>query len=1163
MRFAALSLLRYGRFTDRELGLPCRECDFHVIYGPNEAGKSTCQSAVGDLLFGIPTQTSLNFLHANKDLRIAATLEREGETRRVFRRKGNKDTLLDEASNPLAETVLDAFLGGADRRFFERMFSLDHRRLEEGGQEILAAEGHVGQTLFAAGAGLSGLHQILRRLDQEADALWAPRASKKRTYYAAEDRLKEARQRLREASVAVKSWKDLIRKAEAIGKSLESAREALADADGRKARAERIRRVLPHLTTLRQYQEELAALGEISPLPEDASEQLRQFAEQQIREQTRFGGIERQLAEARDKITGIVSNEAILSVGKEIDSLAQERSLVEQARRKRPGKEAELCAAYRKVQHLSRGLGWENTEPASILARLPALIRRDDLRARIDGHDKCHRDRTEAHRRQMELEREGARVDAKLRALGTTGEGDELATALSDAQRLGNPEGQVGEWQTRRERLAQELQESLAGLPGWRGSPDDLATLSVPARAAIETHRDALDTLAGQIENIARQKEAEESRLQSLQLDREQALRDGQAIPRETLAATREERNGYWQSIRARWLEQTPPEPSAPTNEALAECLAAALNEADEVADRRFENAEAAAALAKIDRDIERTQAAIAQSERRRGEVATEREHRQAEWLACWQDTYVTPGSPVSMLEWLDRRDRLLDLRRELTEMNRQAESLRGQMRAHRVRLEMVLYSLGAPDMPKSASFAGVLERAGNVLGQIRDARAQKRQLDAQRQELAERLADATQQAQEADTSYKRWCEGFTAALGACDLDRGLGLDAAKGALQTLGDLADQVASVERLREDIAQDSQVIATFGERVERLSRELGSDARDQDPVGAAQRLSEELTKERQKRLKRQDEVQRIERLEEDIKQAREALEQADARITRLCATAGAKDIAGLNEVIRRDMRARSLRETLQEASKAALQAGDGKSLEELQTESADAEVDRLIAEISGLDQVITARRQELNELSADLRDAESELKRLGGGERAAIAENERQQALSDMGEAVQGYAWKRGAAMLLRWSLDRYRREKQGPLLSRAGELFRVLTLGAFDHLEVDFDEQDRPELTGLRASGERVWVSGMSDGTADQLYFALRVAAIEEYLDKAPGLPFVADDLFINFDDARAVAGLKILAALSRRTQVLFFTHHAHLVELAERSVHGALPRVYL
>ena len=57
MRLARLDLLRYGRFTDRILELPGQEQDFHMVVGPNEAGKSTALSAIEDLLFGIPSRS--------------------------------------------------------------------------------------------------------------------------------------------------------------------------------------------------------------------------------------------------------------------------------------------------------------------------------------------------------------------------------------------------------------------------------------------------------------------------------------------------------------------------------------------------------------------------------------------------------------------------------------------------------------------------------------------------------------------------------------------------------------------------------------------------------------------------------------------------------------------------------------------------------------------------------------------------------------------------------------------------------------------------------------------------------------------------------------------------------------------------------------------------
>ena len=101
------------------------------------------------------------------------------------------------------------------------------------------------------------------------------------------------------------------------------------------------------------------------------------------------------------------------------------------------------------------------------------------------------------------------------------------------------------------------------------------------------------------------------------------------------------------------------------------------------------------------------------------------------------------------------------------------------------------------------------------------------------------------------------------------------------------------------------------------------------------------------------------------------------------------------------------------------------------------------------------------------------------------------------------------------------------------------------------------------LAGVRDDGATVPVSGMSTGTADQLYLALRVAAVEDSLDLGTPLPFVADDLFINFDDDRAAAGFKVLGELAQKTQVLFFTHHQHLVQVARQAMGMDLPVITL
>jgi uncharacterized protein YhaN len=74
MRIDRLDLLAYGSFTDTILNLSDGAFGLHLIYGNNEAGKSTSLRALIGWLFGVPVRTSDNYLHANPQLRIGGKL---------------------------------------------------------------------------------------------------------------------------------------------------------------------------------------------------------------------------------------------------------------------------------------------------------------------------------------------------------------------------------------------------------------------------------------------------------------------------------------------------------------------------------------------------------------------------------------------------------------------------------------------------------------------------------------------------------------------------------------------------------------------------------------------------------------------------------------------------------------------------------------------------------------------------------------------------------------------------------------------------------------------------------------------------------------------------------------------------------------------------------
>ena len=70
---------------------------------------------------------------------------------------------------------------------------------------------------------------------------------------------------------------------------------------------------------------------------------------------------------------------------------------------------------------------------------------------------------------------------------------------------------------------------------------------------------------------------------------------------------------------------------------------------------------------------------------------------------------------------------------------------------------------------------------------------------------------------------------------------------------------------------------------------------------------------------------------------------------------------------------------------------------------------------------------------------------------------------------------------------------------------------------------------------------------MSRGTAEQLYFALKLAFVEQIKDEI-NLPILIDDSFANFDDHRIKYIEQLLKKISENNQVLIFTAQENLVE---------------
>ena len=218
--------------------------------------------------------------HETKDLRLALALRaRDGREGRFVRLKRRKDDLLDGDDRPLPEAALAAFLGGATRERFARVFGLDAAELRKGGAAILEGEGEVGESILQAHTGMRGFRALVKRLDDEAAQLHGDRRGQRALRDAATDAFKAARQALDARSVepaAYKQQRDAQDQLQAW-RGARPMRRKPRRLHGDSSRLRPLRRTAPALRARARALAERAAMGEV-PVAESRAEARRQAA---------------------------------------------------------------------------------------------------------------------------------------------------------------------------------------------------------------------------------------------------------------------------------------------------------------------------------------------------------------------------------------------------------------------------------------------------------------------------------------------------------------------------------------------------------------------------------------------------------------------------------------------------------------------------------------------------------------------------------------------------------------------------------------------------------------------------------------------------------------------------------------------------------------------
>ena len=1152
MEIRRLNLKAFGPFTDQILEFDHEPAGLHIVYGSNEAGKSSALRGLRALLFNIALRTPDNFIHTNDKLRVEGCLRASDVKELSFvRRKGRKNTLLSMEGEPLDDNALIPFLHGATPELFDMLFGLDHRSLLQGGQEILEQKGEVGQALFSASLGNQALHDVLNQLDQEIAGLFLPQGSKPLINSSLKD-YAALNKKIRDHSLSTTKWDEQFRARNKTSQDLNEIQTELANSRGEINRLKRIQRSLPKLANRQEILKKLEALGDVLALPEDFGERRQKAIKERETAQAIILKSKSRLEMLQKQFNELILRPVVVAQSESIEALHTRMGGYRKAMQDRPKLEAEYKQLRTDILSLLKDvrtdLAFEDIEVLRpVFAKRQKITELGNKNPVLAMQEK--QAKTKSHETEIRL------VDtrkAHKKLLGT-GSPTNLRKTVIAARKMGDVDNTIQANRSELASLTEDCGSDLARLRLLTGSLGDIPDLPVPIRESINRFEELFGELDKRTHRLKEKLEetADASSEASQRLDEMQ--RAGTVPTEEELAQIRIKRQQLWQLLRRQWIEGenvTSEATSLDAQRALPEAFEHRVTGADELVDRLRREAERVHSQANLLSELESAKRSTTTIEQQLDECAAEQEQIDTDWQELWAPSSVHPHSPREMQVWLTNFEKLRDQVGELRKLRRQTDDLEQSRDSQVQQLKQQLQIL-KKDCTNSNCLEVILLDSEEVVAELAKTDQLREKLDTEIKKLEHDQESVQLECQETSGELDGWKVQWKELIEDVGLESETSPSEAADAIDKLRDLFTHQSNAEKLQIRIEAIDIDTNSFSTQVDTVVAKVAPELVKLSKEEAVMQLNTALSDSRSAESQSQQIEDQLQQAQQDIKDSEASIQSMADILDKLSAEANKDNHADLDEAERKSLEYLRLTAEVDSIEKYILDSGEGATVRESELEAQSIDSDALPARMEALTQIIEEELEPRRTMLIEAKGRQAlELELMDGNDQAAVLADQSQSVLASIRTNAERFVRLKLATRILRDEIERYRKENQGPLLKRASECFSALTCGSFLSLRTDFNEKDEPVLLGIRANGDSVHVEGMSNGTRDQLYLALRLASLEKYMENSEPMPFILDDILVDFDDNRSEAALIALAELARKTQIILFTHHSQIVEQA-------------
>ncbi|MBY0357579.1 MAG: AAA family ATPase [Candidatus Obscuribacterales bacterium] len=1158
MKILGLHLLAFGSFTDKVIDLSSGNEGLHVIYGPNESGKSTALRALKQALYGIPPKSSDDFVHGYSDMRIGLVLKHsDGSLLKLLRRKGNVKTLrdLNDENKLVPDNALQKYLGSTSAAVFETMFGINHESLIKGGHSIIGGESEVGELLFSAGAGIADLKKIEEKLAKDYEELFAKSAIN-RSINKALSELSDLKRKLKEAELSTSEW-------EKHDQELRSAQELKADTDQKLFsldkqinKLEKIRDALPLIAERTVCQNELQPVKDVVLLPPDFQEISRKLTDDLLAAKRSERQAKEKLGKLENDIKEIQIPEGLLEQSSVIENLVEVRGSHTKAESDRAGLTLDVANKQNKARLCLKELGLspELEQAESFRLKLQEKSRITELSNQYSGVSQAA---TTSKNEKEILENRLAELKLQLDSTKVAPHPESLISALKKVEQHGQLEEKRRNEALKLARLSKEFAEKLQSLKHESEEIPDLllalfAKIQAPSEEVQEHFRREFEQLSTDLKTNRSRIEDCKQELQKYSALLAQSEAEMAVPTEEDLTTARQSREQEWQSI----IELLSNKTNNDKQSLRVQTYEKAVNQADSIADRLRREANRVANKANLISQKKERELQLGVLEEQKAELDAAKTFLLGQWQEIWLKSGFKPNNLSEAKAWFREYCDAQKLSVSLKESLHTVEELDLLIQALKFGLgESLKSNLEADLDTNTLTLSALIQKTHERIEHILELRKVRSELERDIKTLSNDSLIAGERAKNNQEIFDSWRKNWAAAMLPLSLPDSTNPGDALSFVNQLDELLrhlEEAKDCQRRIDAIDRDSN---QFKADVMELSKRIAPDLINHPAAQAVGELSARLlsAKESRSRLSviKKQLAEEAAVLETSGKDKERLLDE----LRLLCNEAKVENPDELITAAQKSETRRHHEAEINTINRQLARLSPDQPLDSFIQDCLTTDSNNAESELALLLQQRSALIELQQNLSISIGREQKTLEDMNGKATAAEVAERIQELQAQIGNHTEQYARLKLASVILKRSIERYRERNQNPILKEASTIFSKLTLGAYAGLSDDLSDNGQAILRGVRPDSRRtVDLQGMSEGTCDQLFLSLRLASLQQFMEKEEAIPLIFDDILVNFDDKRSAATLEVLAELSNKTQIILFTHHAHLLELAKSCI---------